>query len=278
MKHMNVVGQDFMMQLYVDPQNLRLRVDDYLGNTNALIQRLQEMAQQYAVTKVFVKARQEDWQVFLSCGFILEGVFKRYYNGSDAYSMAFYYSAERRTSDYWMEEDQILQQVLKMPGKQEDEKVKSSFPIRMATPEDALSLASLYGKVFQTYPTPMDNADYIKKVMEEGTLFYVVESDGDIVSSASAEVNTNYHNAEMTDCATDPAFRKHGLMKVLISALEAELFQRNIYCSYSLARALSFGMNAVFRQLGYEYTGRLIKNCNIFDKYEDMNLWVKRLA
>jgi beta-lysine N6-acetyltransferase len=115
-------------------------------------------------------------------------------------------------------------------------------------------------------------------VIEEGTVFFVAESNGEIVSSASAEVNMVYHNAEMTDCATDPAFRKHGLMKVLVCELEKELLRRNIYCAYSLARALSLGMNAVFRQLGYEYTGRLIKNCNIFDKYEDMNLWVKRLT
>lgn len=275
---MNVVEQDFVMQLYVDLQNLRLRVDDYLGNTHAMIKRLQEMAKEYVVTKVFVKARQEDWHVFLSAGFILEGVFKRYYNGNDAFSMAYYYSAERRTSDYWMEEDQILQQVLEQPIKPENMKANQSFPIRMATIGDASSLAILYGKVFQTYPTPMNDAGYIKKVIEEGTIFFVAESNGEIVSSASAEVNKVYHNAEMTDCATDPAFRKHGLMKVLVCALEKELLRRNIYCAYSLARALSYGMNAVFRQLGYEYTGRLIKNCNIFDKYEDMNLWVKRLA
>jgi beta-lysine N6-acetyltransferase len=275
---MNVVEQDFVMQLYVDLQNLRLRVDDYLGNTHAMIKRLQELAKEYAVTKVFVKARQEDWYVFLSAGFILEGVFKRYFNGNDAFSMAYYYSAERRTSDYWMEEDQILQQVLELPIKPENTRANPSFPIRMATIGDASSLAALYGKVFQTYPTPMDDAGYIKKVMEEGTIFFVAESNGEIVSSASAEVNMVYHNAEMTDCATDPAFRKHGLMKVLVCELEKELLRRNIYCAYSLARALSLGMNAVFRQLGYEYTGRLIKNCNIFDKYEDMNLWVKRLT
>jgi beta-lysine N6-acetyltransferase len=142
---MNVVEQDFVMQLYVDLQNLRLRVDDYLGNTHAMIKRLQELAKEYAVTKVFVKARQEDWYVFLSAGFILEGVFKRYFNGNDAFSMAYYYSAERRTSDYWMEEDQILQQVLELPIKPENTRANPSFPIRMATIGDASSLAALYG-------------------------------------------------------------------------------------------------------------------------------------
>ncbi len=37
-------------------------------------------------------------------------------------------------------------------------------------------------------------------------------------------------------------------------------------------------MNAAFHQLGYTYTGRLANNCYIFDKLEDMNIWVKDLS
>ena len=60
-------------------------------------------------------------------------------------------------------------------------------------------------------------------------------------------------------------------------ALEDELIARNITCAYSLSRALSIGMNAVFFQMGYRYYGRLTKNCDIYDKFEDMNLWAKML-
>ena len=79
----------------------------------------------------------------------------------------------------------------------------------------------------------------------------------------------------MTDCATLPAYRNQGLMRLLMHALEDELIARNITCAYSLSRALSFGMNAVFYQMGYRYYGRLTKNCDIYDKFEDMNLWAK---
>ncbi|MDG3044398.1 hypothetical protein OE903_12475 [Bacillus sp. B6(2022)] len=64
-------------------------------------------------------------------------------------------------------------------------------------------------------------------------------------------------------------------MHHLILALEQELQSMHIYVFYSLARALSYGMNQVFYQLGYTYTGRFQNNCYIFDKIEDMNLWVK---
>ena len=99
-----------------------------------------------------------------------------------------------------------------------------------------------------------------------------------IVSAASAEVNSQYHNAELTDCATLTNHRKFGLMKNLLERLEAELKQNGIFCAYSIARAQSFGMNAVLHQLGYAYRGRLMNNCYIFDKLENMNMWVKDLS
>ncbi|MFP3637406.1 GNAT family N-acetyltransferase, partial [Bacillus sp. SIMBA_033] len=73
-------------------------------------------------------------------------------------------------------------------------------------------LAKLYDTVFETYPTPMNEPDYIQKVMEEGTVFYAVEHDGHIVSAASAEINAPYGHAELTDCATLPTYRKLGFM------------------------------------------------------------------
>ena len=143
---------------------------------------------------------------------------------------------------------------------------------------DAEKLAALYRTVFQIYPTPLHNPDYIKETIKDGTIYYSFYCDGMIVSAASAEVNRVYRNAELTDCATLPDHRKHGLMKILLKKLEQELYNQGIYCSYSIARALSFGMNAVLHQLGYVYRGRLKNNVYIFDKLENMNVWVKNLA
>jgi hypothetical protein len=67
-------------------------------------------------------------------------------------------------------------------------------------------------------------------------------------------------------------------MKILLEKLEEDLQSQGIYCAYSIARALSFGMNAVLHQLGYMYRGRLLNNCYIFNKLENMNVWVKDLA
>jgi putative beta-lysine N-acetyltransferase len=226
---------------------------------------------------MFIKSREVDWHTFLSKGCILEGIYKGYFNGNDAYCMAMYDDLARRTSDYWLEEDLILQQVLSLPLKPDRPLVPSNMMMRLARLEDAEQLSQLYSHIFQTYPTPMNDPMYVAKTMREGTIYYLVESQDQLISAASAEINSVYANAEMTDCATLPTYRNQGLMRLLIHALEAELVARQITCAYSLSRALSFGMNAVFYQMGYRYYGRLTKNCDIYDKFEDMNLWTKSL-
>lgn len=178
-------------------------------------------------------------------------------------------------SPYWLKEDEIVASIQEKPLKKDQGTWQDEYVMRKADTQDIHKLAKLYDTVFETYPTPMNEPDYIQKVMEEGTVFYAVEHDGHIVSAASAEINAPYGHAELTDCATLPSYRKLGFMHHLILALEKELQSMHIYVFYSLARALSYGMNQVFYQLGYTYTGRFQNNCYIFDKIEDMNLWVK---
>ncbi|MFC5648664.1 putative beta-lysine N-acetyltransferase [Paenibacillus solisilvae] len=257
--------------------NKRLRVDDYQGNVDAICKRTAEIAQTHALTKIFIKSRENDWQAFLSKGCMLEGIYKGYFRGSDAYCMAIYTDLERRTSDYWMEEDRILNQVLALPLRPERPAEPENCTLRIARTEDAGQLSALYGQIFQTYPTPMNDPLYVEQTIREGTIYYLLESPVQLISAASAEINTIYCNAEMTDCATLPAYRNQGHMRLLMHALEEDLISRNITCAYSLSRALSVGMNAVFFQMGYRYYGRLTKNCDIYDKFEDMNLWVKSL-
>jgi putative beta-lysine N-acetyltransferase len=270
-------GNEYTVSYCLDFLNKRLRVDDYLGNVDAICKRITEIAKAHALTKVFIKSREDDWQTFLSKGCMLEGIYKGYFNGGDAYCMALYDDLERRTSDYWIEEDHLLKQVLALPLKPDRPLVPEQCTLRIARMEDAEQLSLLYDQIFQTYPTPMNEPEYVKKTMREGTIYYLIESPHQLISAASAEINTVYANAEMTDCATLPAYRNQGLMRLLMHALEDELIARNITCAYSLSRALSFGMNAVFFQMGYRYYGRLTKNCDIYDKFEDMNLWCKLL-
>jgi beta-lysine N6-acetyltransferase len=268
----------FIARVCFDYYNERLRVDEYRGNVLELSEWIESAVLLDKFQKVIIKAKSEQEEEWLSKGFSLEGEFTGYYNGSNALAMCKYYNNDRRNSSFWLEEDTILRDVQQLPLKNESQPLIDNYKLRLADENDAVQLSELYKRVFVIYPTPMDNPDYIKEMMRSGTLFCIITHNETIVSAASADVNRTHHNAELTDCATLPEFRKYGLMKHLINQLEKELFRRKIFCSYSIARALSFGMNAVFQQRGYRYKGRLANNCKIFDKYEDMNIWVKDLS
>lgn len=273
----------YTLQLYVDYFNERLRVDDYRGNMERIVKVLFEMMETYSFTKLIFYTRREHWRKLLSKGFTLEGTIDGFFNGSDNYIMTYYRTDERCISRKWIEENNIIQDIFAKGKKTEEANLPQNYSFRKATNNDSTELAKLYGRVFPVYPTPMDKAEYVEKMINSGTVFYLVEKkDGEntqIVSAASAEINKTNHNAELTDCATLPEHRKYGLMKKLLLQLEKDLVNDGIYCAYSLARALSYGMNAALYQLGYQYSGRLTNNCYIFsDQFEDMNVWVKDLT
>ncbi|WP_226534788.1 putative beta-lysine N-acetyltransferase [Fictibacillus halophilus] len=277
-KNEKILQPNFTAEVCFDYYNERIRVDDYRGNVNLLSNWLDEIVSQNKFQKIIIKCRHDDLSQWLEKGFINEGEFTGFFNGASAVSMCKYFSNERRNSNYWIEEDKIINDVLKLPQGSISSLIPNEYTLRMADEQDAKELADLYNQVFEVYPTPMDDPEYVLKMIRSGTLFCVVTYKQKIISAASADVNAVYHNAEITDCATLTEHRKFGLMKHLINRLEQELFNRKFYCSYSIARALSFGMNAVFHQKGYVFKGRLANNCKIFDKYEDMNIWVKDLS
>jgi putative beta-lysine N-acetyltransferase len=284
--HGSIYGLDYVIEednyytkVFLDTYNKRVVVVDYEGpDVDGLTTRLDYLALKNNFGKVFLKAKNEDWEKFLTHGYILEGIFKNYYNGENAYSLAKFFDKERRYSEMLEKENEIIEEIYKKDIKYEGSgKLLEGYSIRNAQKDDIPSLIKLYDRVFETYPIPLNQPMYLEKLMESDVFFKVIEKNNEIVSAASADVNFKYKNAEITDCATDPGERGNGLMSILIDELEKEMKEKNIKSLYSIARSLSFGMNFVFKKHGYTYTGRLINNCNIFGKFEDMNIWVKEL-
>ncbi|ARK30570.1 putative beta-lysine N-acetyltransferase [Halalkalibacter krulwichiae] len=271
-------NETFTVQLYLDYFNERLRVDDYRGNIKKVLEAIEPILIENQFSKCIFHSRAEHWKLLLSYGFQLEAIFSGYFNGSDNYAMTLYKDQERRKSDVWVKEDEILESVMKKGKNQELKRTPEDYVFRRAVEKDAGKLATLYRTVFSIYPTPMDEEEYVLKMLRTTSIFYIVEYNNEIVSAASADINKSFHHAELTDCATLPTYRKYGLMKKILVKLEEELRREHIFCTFSIARALSFGMNAAFYQLGYTYTGRMTNNCYIYDNLEDMNVWVKNLA
>ena len=66
-----------------------------------------------------------------------------------------------------------------------------------------------------------------------------------------------------------------GLAQHLLSALEQDTAERRIFNLYTIARARSAGMNRVFFNGGYAWSGTLVNNCHIAGQFEDMHVWCK---
>lgn len=276
-KQENICQPTFAMTLFLDERNKRLRIDDYRGNVNDIYSYIYKEIDKKTYEKWIIKARAEHLLDWIRLGFSLEATVPYYFNGSDAYLLCYYTSQSRRASGETLKETELLQDVLNLPTS-DYFSLSNQLIMRRAISSDAKQLSQLYRQIFTVYPTPLYEEEYLSNLLQEDSLFYIIVDKNDIVSAASAEIDYVYHNAELTDCATLPAYRKYGFMKHLLNALEAELKQRHIFCAYTIARALSFGMNAAFQQLGYTYTGRLTNNCYIYKSLEDMNVWVKDLS
>jgi beta-lysine N6-acetyltransferase len=269
---------NFFLEVYLDPFNKRIRIDDYRGNTNLLMEKAEQLAHKYQAEKLIMKVRSEDFLHIYEKGLQPEAVVDRYFLGSDAHFFSKFYTVERKKNDHWITEDGMIHSIYQLDTTLDKPYPPKEYELKKADEACAEELSGLYRQVFQVYPTPLHDPEYVKKTMKEGTIYYVFFCQGKIVSAASAEVNSFYKNAELTDCATLTEHRKYGLMKIILRELEGELKRQGIFCAYSIARSLSFGMNAVLFQLGYKYRGRLMNNCYIYDKLENMNMWVKHLA
>jgi putative beta-lysine N-acetyltransferase len=79
----------------------------------------------------------------------------------------------------------------------------------------------------------------------------------------------------MTDFATLPPHRKQGLARALLAHMDRCAADAGVRVSFTIARALSFGMNITFRRRGYRFGGTLINNTQIAGSLESMNVWYR---
>tara|TARA_R110000744_G_scaffold136972_1_gene247307 strand:+ start:234 stop:1067 length:834 start_codon:yes stop_codon:yes gene_type:complete len=259
------------ISLYSDAFNKRIRIDDYSGDAHGVLALITESTPAWA-EKIIVKSRKREVAIFLSGGFIREAEVAGYFKGADMFFLVKYPKPERGSNPGQPEERRIVESILSQPNTASEANTQIVLP---ATPEDANELAELYAEVFQVYPTALNDPAYVRKTMKEGTKYVLIREQNRIVSAASAEINRQYANAELTDCATLPEAQGKGHIKKLLLKLEKLLKAENIHCLYTIARAESYGMNKAFYQLGYTYGGTLINNCVIYSGLEDMNVWYK---
>lgn len=275
--HHTITGSDFSANLFLDNYNQRIKILNYSGNIKELILKTRKLAELNGFDKIICFTSRKDWQKFLRHGYVLESVLKYYNQGEDAYIVSKFRSQERLTSNSLMEETLLVESIMEQEISSNKDANLEGFTFRKAVRDDIPKLIELYQSIFETYPSPLIHADYLESIFGLESIFCVAEKDGKIVAAASAELDIEHLAAELTDCATHPEARGKGLMSNLLKLLEQIIFEKGFVCSYTMARAKSFGMNSIFYQLGYEFLGRLVNNCDIYGAYEDMNIWGRNL-
>jgi putative beta-lysine N-acetyltransferase len=240
------------------------------------VQRLEALARQEGYAKIIAKVPQGARDSFAAADFRHEAHVPGFYRGrQDVHFMAKYLQEERRQP----RDPQTLGEVLEVArNRQPDEEpphLSDRYRWRIAEPSDAEAMAALYRQVFATYPFPIHDPEYLLQTMADHIVYFGIWDRKELVALASAEMDVAGGNAEMTDFATQPAFRGEGFATFLLARMEEEMRRRRLPTAYTIARAVSFGMNITFARCGYRFGGTLTNNTNISGSLESMNVWYK---
>lgn len=245
---------------------------------------LDSLANFYGYSKIFAKVPKASAKTFFEYGYISEAKISRFFNGiEDCIFMAKYMDNKRNTEiDKDLNRkvlDVALSKKLENSFKNNsvDYNLPKEFSFKKAKPSDASKMAALYSKVFNSYPFPVSDPEYIKETMNDNVIYFGVWKGNDIVALSSCEMCLEDKNVEMTDFAVVPDYRGHKFAYFLLGEMEKEMRKREIKTAYTIARSTSYGMNSTFAKCGYSFKGRLIKNTQIGGDIEDMNVWSKAL-
>lgn len=217
-------------------------------------------------------------ELLIEAGFCVEGKIDGFFKGKDALCMSYFIDSKRKVSIDSAKKDILIDQSLNIHNTYtKNSNNIPAYSIRTATPKDIDQIIELFSTVFSTYPSPVYEEDFLKETMNGKVLYKVAVLEGKIIGIASADMDTDNLNAEITDCATYPEHRGEGILSNIIYQLEEDLKKMNFITLYSLSRSINPGINMVLSKHNYKYTGRLINNCNICGAFEDMNIWTKNI-
>jgi putative beta-lysine N-acetyltransferase len=272
-----IEGDGFRAEVLFSPLNQRIQVLQYEApDTDSLVDSLDKGAREAGFGKVFLKAPAHEKEEFEEAGMQAEATIAGYFDGQPAAVMSLFTDHERLRRPHADEEEAILTAIRSRQATGLKTELPDDHVMSQATPADAGELAELYQQVFASYPFPITDPDYLVSTMETHVVYRIVRNPNEsIVAAASAELDLEHRNAEMTDFATLPETRGAGLAQHLLSALEQDTADRGISNLFTIARARSAGMNRVFYNGGYAKSGTLVNNCHIAGQFEDMHVWCK---
>ncbi|PLX99642.1 MAG: putative beta-lysine N-acetyltransferase [Desulfuromonas sp.] len=246
------------------------------GDLIYLLGYFEELAEENGYSKIFAKIPESHLTPFLSYGYEIEASIPGLFNAVEQGHFVSRYIDDDRKAE---KQPELVEEVLKIARSKQAIIAETSEPSCVCRPlfaDEMEDAAAVYSEVFASYPFPIHDPEYLRSTMESITYFGVWLEDR-LVALASAEVDFDNGNAEMTDFATLPEFRGKGYANLLLARMETDMKDKQIPSLFTIARAYSHGMNITFAKNGYLYSGTLTNNTQISGDLESMNVWYKLL-
>lgn len=248
------------------------------GDAPDILQTMDSMARNKGYEKILAKIPVSLEPIFTRNGYSIEATVPGFFHGVNAMVfMAKYFSLERSLEKH---KDRIQQITAMVQGKNDyllNHNDEGSVRIRRCLLSDAMQMSLVYKQVFQTYPFPIHDPEYLVDAMKTHTHYFCALNREEIVALSSSETDADSLSVEMTDFAVLPDWRGRGIAAKLLEQMEERMVQMGIRTAYTIARGLSYGMNKTFWKMGYTYSGILTNNSNISGHIESMSVWHKSL-
>lgn len=239
---------------------------------------INKLAVEESYSKMFCKVPGSAAPYFFANGFFIEAIIPRFYDSTeDAFFVSKFLNSDRLLNIETNQLYDLADLLSKSEKNQKKFTLTSKDKLIQLSSSRADEIAKVYGKVFDSYPFPVFDPEYILETMRSHVQYFGIERNGSLIALASAEIDKQGKNAEMTDFATLPKFRGNNLSVILLNEMEKKMQEQQITTLYTIARLNSVPMNKTFLKLNYSYAGTLIKNTNIAGKIESMNVLFKHM-
>jgi putative beta-lysine N-acetyltransferase len=236
------------------------------------------LAETKGYAKIFAKVPKDASADFMQVGFEKEAEIPGFFTGrTSALFLGYYLNNARKQEDDVARLENILH-IAEDKQKTAVPPPDSRFRLCQCLEGDVSEMAAIYDQTFASYPFPIHEPAYLLETMQTHVAYFGAEIDGKLAALASAEMDREAANVEMTDFATLPEQAGNNLSLHLLHRMEKAMLEQNISTAYTIARAASPAMNITFARAGYIFAGRLKNNTNISGSIESMNVWYKPLV
>lgn len=245
---------------------------------------LNHMANKHNYTKIFAKVPDDCTKQFLENGYVVEATVPHFFNGKEHCSFMGKFTNDERSVplDKELNKKVLVNALSKsvldsVQSNMDKYKLNGEFTFNKAQHSDSSKMAKLYEQVFDSYPFPIFDPEYIKETMNNNVIYFGIWKGSEIIALSSCEMSIEDKNVEMTDFAVLKEYRGYKFSCFLLEQMEQEMKKHKINTAYTIARSRSYGMNNTFAKGGYRYSGVLVRNTHIGGEIEDMNVWFKSL-